>query len=667
MTSRRILISIFIGLLFSSALAPRFYDVNSLAPVDRLLLLLVPALAIAFCAFYALPLLEDQSKQISQKTKLFLLILSFVSAFTIAYPFSNGNILLSIGKSLSLTILFLAATLPAAPALQTAAIEKTHIRLLFGWIISTTLIFLLSGILDNYYNGIFEFICLLICLHFVIGAFGYFLAGRAMRSTQASTADVIITMALSLLLLTLTASVTFFGSQHPQLFNIKTFALLNEFIPIFFTFSLLALPWQAWGINKARQYLPLKETRLYSFLDQNAAGLLLALSFFALYLVTASMLNHPRFDVDDVFFDADVFNWRVRLTTDNFADYYWRSVHPFILLLFKPPIDLIAFFLKGDRLFAAYIFTALGGAACVFLAWRFTRNISSDTVYPLLIASLLGLSASHLIFGSLIESYIFLALCLLLFYVLLIENRPFPALVAAGLATIGITHSNFAQNVIALFTVKPNIKLIVRYIATVLVILVLLTLLNNLLYPDSQPFFFIPSTLQAEQQNLFPLNSLRIQALTRAFLFHNVVAPTPTLHTGEIPFTQFRFFKPEVNSLSRYETPLQDFTAWLWIGLLALAAVTYLINFKKHPHKPISLALGLCVLMNLALHLRYGKELFLYTPNWTYAIVLLAALGWQGLAKQRWFQLVLLLFLALLAINNGLLLRGMFEVLAPQI
>ena len=297
----------------------------------------------------------------------------------------------------------------------------------------------------------------------------------------------------------------------------------------------------------------------------------------------------------------------------------------------------------------------------------FIKTTSGNSVYASLIASLLGLTASHLVFGSLIESYIFLAASLLLFFVLLIKDRPLPALIAASLVTIGITYTNFAQNVIALFTVKPNVKQTIRFIVSVIVMLVLLTLLNNLLYPDAHPFFFVPSTLQAEQQNLFPLNALRVQALTRAFFFHNVAAPSPIFYDKDIPFIQFRFFKPEIDELSQYNLPIQDAASFAWLGLLLLGGVLFLINLRKSPHVRFSLALIGCMALNLALHLRYGKELFLYTPNWTYALVLLLGLSWQGLADRRWFQAVLLAFLFLLVWNNSILIKTILDVLGMQL
>jgi hypothetical protein len=459
-------------------------------------------------------------------------------------------------------------------------------------------------------------------------------------------------------------------SRSVTLFPMGHF-ILNEGTQTTFLFvSLVALPWQAWFHIKLKFsgfYNRVKRTRVYAYVSANLAGLSLALGFFILYLLFASTLNDPHFDVDDIFFDADHFNYRIRLTTDLWRDNYWRSVHPFMILLFKPPVDLIAFFLKGDKLWGAYIFVALGGAACVYLSWMFIKSATGNSVYASLIAALLGFSASHLTFGSLLESYIFLAASLILFYLLLLKDRPLPALIAASLVTIGITYTNFAQNVIALFTVKPNIKQMIRFIVTVLVFLVLLTLANNLLFPDAHPFFFVPSTLQAEGQNLFPLNSLRIQALTRAFFFHNVAAPTPIFYDKDIPFIQFRFFKPEINELSRYDLPIQGATPLIWLGLLEFAGVMFLLNLKKNPHLRLSIALIGCMALNVLLHLRYGKELFLYTPNWTYALVLFVGLAWQSVSNRKWFQALLLLFLILLVWNNSILIETILDVLGEQV
>jgi hypothetical protein len=64
--------------------------------------------------------------------------------------------------------------------------------------------------------------------------------------------------------------------------------------------------------------------------------------------------------------------------------------------------------------------------------------------------------------------------------------------------------------------------------------------------------------------------------------------------------------------------------------------------FVSRKHLRLYPALLMCMLFNVGLHLRYGKELFLYSPNWTYALILLMGLAWQGISQRRWFQAILL-------------------------
>ena len=71
--------------------------------------------------------------------------------------------------------------------------------------------------------------------------------------------------------------------------------------------------------------------------------------------------------------------------------------------------------------------------------------------------------------------------------------------------------------------------------------------------------------------------------------------------------------------------------------------------------------------LNVLIHLRYGKELFLYTPNWTYALILFLGLSWRTVADRKWFQIILLAFPSLLIWNNGILLLNILKILASQV
>lgn len=655
------LLSLILSLVISISLGETFFDLASRAPVDRWFLVLIPTLAIFICLRTLAPSIETSLRNTSSKTRGLILISSFLAAFfsalITAYSF------LPILLVLSLLFIF-----PTAPSIQ-RLIEAGGVRRAIGaWLFAFLASILLISFLDSFYTSPIEVILLTLLLQAILSIGGYFLMGRVRRVTSERFLDAFIHSGLFVLLAGFILWLYQTSLRNP-LFPADYFLINRDTRAVFLFTSLIVLPWQAWFHLKLKFsgfYNKLKKTKVYAYVSQNLAGLSLAFGFLVLYLILASVLNEPRFDVDDIFFDADHFNYRIRLTTDTWQDYYWRSVHPFMILLFRPPVDLLSILLKGNKLWGVYLFTALGGASCVYLVWMFIKSATGNSVYASLIAALLGFTTSHLIFSALLESYIFLAASLLLFYLLLLKDRPMPALIAASLVTVGITHSNFVQNVIALFTLKPNIKQMIRFVATVLVLLVLLTLLNNLLFPDAHPFFFIPSTLQAEQQNLYPLNALRLQAMLRAFFFHNVVAPVPILHEGEIPFTQFRFFKPEINALSEYELPIESITAWVWFGWLTFAGVTFLLSLKKNQHMRLSIALLGCMALNVLLHLRYGKELFLYSTNWTYALILLVGLSLQIHADRKWLQILLLLFLFLLVWNNAILFATIVDILVAQ-
>jgi hypothetical protein len=663
------ILSVLIGLTASFALMTQFFQSDVHSGIDQFLLFFVPALSLTVLIYPLLPYLGGFLINASAQVRIFLLALALFSALVVLLPNGDVTAFVFYPALLSLSAFILAVLLPSIPLIQKSIEARNHFRLLGRWVFSTILAFLFVGFLDDFYTSTLEILLLTLFLQVIFTLLGNIVLERVAQLVCRGIFETTILFGLYFVLI-LFAVFTFAANRTFLLFPTGHFTLRSDLLPIFLISSLVFLPWQAWldvqmetrGINTA-----LKNTKFYAFIERNLPGLALASLFLGIYLLNAPVINHPRFDVDDIYFDADGLNYRLRLTTDTWRDYYWRSVHPFMILLLKPPVDLISFFLKGDKLFGAYLFIAGGGAACVYLAWAFIREVTKNSVYASLIAALLGLSTSHLFFGSFIESYIFLAASLLLFYVLLIKDRPFPTLVMAGLATIGITHSNFAQNVIAFFSVKFNIKQTIRFIATVLVFLVLLTLLNNLLYPEAHPFFFIPSTLQAEESNLYPLNRLRIAGMARAFLFHNVVAPTPILHTGEIPFVQFRFFKPEINKLSQYTTLLQNSAVSVWAGLLALAGLLFLKEYKKNLHNRFYLAIAGGMVLNAVLHLRYGKELFLYSPNWTYALILLVGMAWQPVSEKRWFQVLLLVLLSLVALNNHQLFLTFIEVLTPQI
>ena len=88
----------------------------------------------------------------------------------------------------------------------------------------------------------------------------------------------------------------------------------------------------------------------------------------------------------------------------------------------------------------------------------------------------------------------------------------------------------------------------------------------------------------------------------------------------------------------------------------------HLIRTRK---STLALAFALCILFNFLLHLNYGYEPFLYSPDWAYALIFFIALVFAPLAGNRFFQGGLFLFLIFLAYNQFQFFQFIFETVAP--
>ncbi|MCA1899117.1 MAG: hypothetical protein LDL50_00270 [Chloroflexi bacterium] len=532
--------------------------------------------------------------------------------------------------------------------------KRPSLFLFAAWTLSVPAAFLTAGFLDQFHPPA-AVVLPSAAIHCLIGASIYFLLEKADSLRVSRPLDLPLAAAAFLIAAGFGIGLFATANQFPSLFQAEYFLPRPETGLALFFGVLLTLPLLAWARTS-----PLIRT----FMEKNAAGILLASLFFTIYLIPALIFNQPVFDVDDIFFDSDGLLWRTRFATAEYRDYYWRAVHPFVLLIIRPLVLLASLPLNGDRLHAAFLLTALSGAFCVFLAWDFTKRASGEAIHALLTASLLGTSAAHLIFGSLVETYIFLASVILVFFVLLLRNAPLFSLVLTGLLSFGITISNFAQTVIALALVRRSaFAQWLKYGLLVAALVFPLALLNNLIYPNSQPYFFFPSSLTVEAGNTFSPSAARAMAVLRVMFLHSVVAPDPLILEEEIPFFKVWMFKAEPLKVSEYETGLGTLTAFAWTGFIVYGVFLFLKGLGKRDNR-FGFAFLLILFFNFALHLRYGKDLFLYSANWTYALALFLSLAWREVAEKRGFQILLLLFLALLAANNIRLINVMLVVSA---
>jgi hypothetical protein len=78
----------------------------------------------------------------------------------------------------------------------------------------------------------------------------------------------------------------------------------------------------------------------------------------------------------------------------------------------------------------------------------------------------------------------------------------------------------------------------------------------------------------------------------------------------------------------------------------------------------VKFGLVLCILFNLVLHLYYGYEPFLYSPDWAYALIFFVGLSLAPFAGNRILQTGMLIFLLGLVLNQWQFFTFIFDVVA---
>jgi hypothetical protein len=337
---------------------------------------------------------------------------------------------------------------------------------------------------------------------------------------------------------------------------------------------------------------------------------------------------------------------------------------------------MVSLLLAGNKTIAALLLNAGAGALCVFLAWVFVKGWSRNTTFALLVASLLGLTTSHLVLSAALETYIFSAAVLIAFLILVRrEDRSLKTLAPAGLVIFGITLTNFIQTLILFAFQDFKIVKLLKYTAVVVAAALALAFIQARLYPTSQPFY-LASNLQAEDSYAYHIlreefrhTVERAHILGRTITIFNVIAPRPLVlmhETGcEFPCFQTSLHQWNGARMNSY-AGLGSALARSWFLILLIAAGIFLWRLIKSPHRVrLQAALLICILFNFALHMNYGDDPMLYSGDWTYAVVFFTALSFDDLAGKKWFQAGFLAFLVLIMINDWRFLQAILNVLAP--
>jgi hypothetical protein len=546
---------------------------------------------------------------------------------------------------------------------------KTGSNLALAILIGNGATILAAGLLSHSFSFGMQVFALVFCLNAINCTLAYLLLPPFRTSIRSGLLRSGPNRLLLLCLALFASSILVICFSFPALLRFQDVTLQPQHTPLAMIsaiFSSLAIV-SALRVLKAER---IKETRIWMSLLNHLPGLAVALMFFIVYLALGMLLSPPDFNTNNIYFAADSDNWWKMLASDGAPTGGARAVHPFAILLVRLPIRALALLLNGDWRLAGLCVLATAGSLCVFGVWMLVRNTSRGTFFPLAMASIFGASTSHILFSSIMEVYVFSALSVILFYLLLQGKRLLtPALLASGLVTFGLLLTNFVQDLLALTVVRPKAGFILRFVLLVLLLAVPLSLINSALYPGSE-LFFVPGNLRAEDRFATNISDMSLSEIrSRAFLLvkdmtmFNIIAPPPYISEqvkdSREPFPKFNFFN---TSFYKY-TWIGAIGLGLWMVILLYAGSRFIL--KGRSNHTLAFAALLNISFSFILHMNYGFEPFLYSENWTYAIVFLVSLSISDLSETRWLQALLLISLSFLMVNNARFIHSLIQVLAP--
>lgn len=389
-------------------------------------------------------------------------------------------------------------------------------------------------------------------------------------------------------------------------------------------------------------------SQLKQWTDRNLNGIILAGIAFASYFLLSILVNIQNHKLVDTYFEADNSYWLMYLGTDYSHAKVLRAVHPYIYIMVRPLVWLLSPILNGDRQYTILLLSAIFGATSVFLFWKIVTRVVSNPTIAIFFTSIFAYSTSQLVFSSFPETYVYSVFGLLLVVYLLVSNASEWKTILAGIFLFGITITNFLQAAFSYLIIKRNIKDTIFYLVKVGPFCVLLAILNKLAYVNSSIFLF-PSDFTRESIYVFSPFTMqswkaigRILSVFRTFFFYNILGPQPFIVGKGRADVSIQFFElsPGTYRISEY-SPLSHLIVYVWAAILGAVCILILWNlFRRKIHNNIQwkiILIGIiCIAINFGLHFNYGTEIFLYSPDWTYALILVIAAAFSPYLEEKW-------------------------------
>jgi len=671
----RVGFSLFIAFIASFSSAVIFFDYSGYKNTsDRIFLVAVPTLAIAFLLFDTFPKFWAWLTQRQPSVLIVFGALAAVAAVEFVLPHAVSRVYyLGMG---AVAVVIFAFMLPAVPAVERLRASHSMLHYFLGFLMSLFLTYGMIGFLSGVFKGRFDIITFSLASTIVGSMVGYYLVRRASQSLRDGFLSNPVSVVLALSMPIFFAGILYGVLQYPAMFSLAYILVPGQWFGMYLFSAMIG---SAWGLLALEQFelrgydQAIKQTQLFAFIKDNLPGIYAGSFFFLINLIIARALNHPTYSINSVIFEADAGPWMSILGYPEGHDVN-RAVHPLVLLTLRPLTSFVRLFLADKWYLAPMIVVAAMNGLSVLLGWLFVKRATQKSSYAFPFALMLGTTAAHLLFGSLTETYVFGMISLILFAVLVqSDEKRFSVLVPAGLLVFGVTVTNIAQSMILLFFKKTfSFWRLIYYGVIVLTISIALTALVSVLYPGNQTFFFVPADLAFEGRFSKPIYEgpmervvERVGVVSRTVFLYGVVAPTPMesiARKNTDPLTEYETFNYRSHLKAWYNgaayVPLV-----LWLILFASALFYFLKNARTSSDTPLMLGLLTSVAFNFLLHMNYGTELFLYSTFWTYLLIFFTALALAEFAGRRWLEIVLAVLVLMLMINNGwfilVILRGL--------
>lgn len=386
------------------------------------------------------------------------------------------------------------------------------------------------------------------------------------------------------------------------------------------------------------------------------AGALLFVVFWALYSqIGREMASHNALR-NNVFFHSDIHRVIIDMAVRN-AEHLRTNVHP-LFVLFTHPLGVGLSNLLGSPYRAALLFNSLVGGLTVSVAFFFFWQAGVSLRRSFLGALLLGLSASHLYFGSAPETFIFSCLSIQLLLLCLVRRPGDPRwFLPAGIFSFGVLITNlafvlatYASSMLGVWSFGHILRRTLVLAAGVVLIAASLTFVQRAMCPAS-PFFFVPANLAGESRftpkdRTLTGTVVREQKLLRHVFVFDLFAPKVFIHKYGTARQALQMPGKSLALLSKTGKG----AAMLWVSLL-LAAL-WIATWRGLVKRPLFIGLIVCLVYNFVLHSAYGDDLFLYSCNSTFALLALVLCALSEIRNPRWVM-ALDLLLALLVIAEG--------------